>query len=904
MTPSLALSIGAAYIGLLFLIAFISDRRARRAGVRGQVPAWVFTLSISVYCTSWTFYGSVGLASRSGLEFTAIYLGPTLIFLGWWFLLRKIVRITKEQRLTSIADFISSRFGRSASVAAAATLIALIASTPYVALQLKAVATSFDLIAGRQAAGAAFWHDTAFWVAAAMALFAVLFGARSGTADEHYPGVISAIAFEAVVKLIALMGVGLFVVLHLRGLDWQSLISPADLQRITTLPDQAGGRWVSLLVLSAIAILCLPRQFQVTAVEAVDEGHFRTAAWLFPLYLLLISAFVIPIAVAGHVFVGADANPDQFVLTVPLALGNESMAMLAFIGGFSSATSMVIVASIALSIMVSNHILVPLVFRLAAQEGRAYLGRRLLTVRQGTIVFVLGIAFLYYRTAGQSDALAAMGLIAFVGVAQFFPPLLAAVFWRQAAERGALAALVIGGGLWAYTLLLPTLFPDAPWIEDGPFGLAMLRPQALLGAAGLDPVAHSLLWSLLGNALALALVSAYARRSPLEHLQERLFVDAFQQSVGAESRVWRRSAGLDELQVLAREVLGDASAKRLFAQSQNPPAGGQQATSALIYAVEQEMAATFGAATARRLVARVARGESLSMDDMAAILDQTQQALDQARALEEKSDQLQETARSLRQALVQLRRLDRFKDAFLAQVSHELRTPMTSLKAFTQILQAEQDLPPATRAKYLHIIAQEADRLTGLLDELLDVQQSTETTQRDKVARIALDQPLTAALDVFVGDQDAGRLHITLAPALADIHVQATSARLRQVFINLISNALKYASTEQRPLRVDIRGERRGDQAILWVSDTGPGIDPTFADSLFLRFTRDGAAQVPGSGLGLAICRQIMLAMNGSIDLATDQGPKDFGGACFELRLPLAEPSTGPSGAPLAKAGN
>lgn len=887
MSLSLALLICGAYMAVLFVLAYLSDRRARLAGVRGRIPAWVFTLSISVYCTSWTFYGSVGLASRSGLEFTAIYLGPTLIFLGWWFFMRKIVRITKQQRLTSIADFISARFGKSSRVAFVATAIALMAATPYVALQLKAVAQSFDLISGRSPTAGILWHDTAFWVAGAMALFAVLFGARSGSADEHYPGVITAIAFEAVVKLLALLAVGIFVLIQLQGIEWTQRIAEADLQRITALPDAAGARWFTLLFLSAIAVVCLPRQFQVTMVEAVDEGHFRTASWLFPLYLLLISAFVVPIAIAGYVFIGADANPDQFVLTVPLHFDNQAMAILAFIGGFSSATSMVIVSSIALSIMMSNHMLVPLIFRVAGERGRALVGKRLLQVRQAAILFVLLFAFIYYRTAGQSDALAAMGLIAFVGVAQFFPAMVLGLFWRQAAERGTFWALLGGLGMWVYTLLLPTLFADSPWVVEGPLGMPILRPQALLGAQDLDPVVHAVLWSLSLNTLLLILISLFARRSPLEQLQERLFVDVYQQNTLAESRVWRRSAAIGDLQILANQVLGRTAAKRLFGQTGG--SDSRQAASTLISSVEQELAASIGAASARTLVSRVSQGESLSVDDMAAILDQTQQAVGYAKQLEEKSTQLETTARSLRQALVQLRRLDRFKDDFLSQISHELRTPMTSLKAFAEILvedskdDGEAALKPAQRGEYLSIIAKESDRLTGLLDELLDVQKTTRATRQDAMRPVSISAAVGDALLTFALPQDQGRLVVRRDPKLDDFKVVASKSRLTQVFINLISNALKYGQNDQ--VRITIEAAQVGQEIHLTVADNGPGIPAELRENVFDRFTRTtDADQIAGTGLGLAICRQILMAMGGSIDLAAPA----HGGACFKICLQAA----------------
>ena len=416
------------YVALLFAVAFIVDRRARTRPIAWLQSPLVYTFSISVYCTSWTFYGAVGSAARSGLEFVTIYLGPTLVFIGWWWLLRKLVRIGRAHRITSIADLISSRYGKSSSLAVLVTVIAVIATTPYIALQLQSVTRSYQVIAG-EADGV----TAAFWIAAGMALFTILFGTRNLDANERHHGVVAAIALEAIVKLGALLAVGIFATFIVAD-GFHDVFADVPAEVIIGTEDIFGPRWVALTFLSATAIICLPRQFQVTVVENIEERHLATASWLFPLYLFGMTLFIMPIAIVGLKVMPEGANPDLFVLTLPLAEQRNELALFAFLGGFSSATSMVIVAAIAVSTMVSNHIVVPVALRLLA-AGRAVRGdvrTLLLLSRRISIAAVLGLGFLYFKVSGGSDALAAIGLIAFVGVAQFLPSLLGGLFWHGA----------------------------------------------------------------------------------------------------------------------------------------------------------------------------------------------------------------------------------------------------------------------------------------------------------------------------------------------------------------------------------------------------------------------------------------------------------------------------------------
>jgi len=541
LSPDLVIAIAVGYVGLLFLIAYVSDRRSRSGKASFLRSPFVYTLAISVYCTSWTFYGAVGSAARNGLEYLAIYLGPSVVFIGWWFILRRLVRISHNQRITSIADLLSSRFGKSSRLAVLITIIAVIGIAPYIALQLKAVTSSIQAIAGvgefpgRSIRGID-EVGLALGVAAAMALFTIFFGTRHVDAKEQHHGVVAAIAFEALVKLTALLAVGCFVIYA--GGGFEAIFARAEAQGIAVITsDTFGSRWVAMNILSVAAIICLPRQFQVTVVENSNENHLRTAAWAFPAYMLLMSIFILPIALFGLTTMPPGASPDMFTLTLPLAANQQGLALFAFVGGFSSATSMIILESIALSIMVSNHIVMPIMLRFTAGkglgEGQA-VSSLLLNSRRFSIVLILFLGFFYFYLTRDSDALAPIGLISFTGIAQFMPAVVAALFWREASQRGATAAIAVGFVLWAWTSFMPSFETSSPLVAslmaEGPWGLGWLRPQALFGLEGIDPLVHAVFWSLFLNTSTLVLVSLFSSPSALERVQAALFMDLFRSS--------------------------------------------------------------------------------------------------------------------------------------------------------------------------------------------------------------------------------------------------------------------------------------------------------------------------------------------------------------------------------------
>ncbi len=875
------------YVALLFAIAFYVDRLSRQGRARWLYSPVVFTLSISVYCTSWTFYGAVGSAARNGLEFITIYLGPTLVFVGWWWLLRKLVRIGRAHKITSIADLISSRYGKSASLGILVTIIALVATTPYIALQLQSVTRSYQVIVGEVNVTA-----TAFAIAAGMALFTILFGTRNLDANERHHGVVAAIAVEAVVKLIALLAVGIFVVFGIAD-GMGSIFKDVDFETVYGKADIFDARWVTLTFLSATAIICLPRQFQVTVVENVDENHLATASWLFPLYLFGMCIFVMPIAIAGLKFLPAGSNPDLYVLTLPLSFDRQDLALLAFIGGFSSATSMVIVAAIAVSTMVSNHIVMPITLRFYEQRQAVSGDVRnlLLTSRRISIAAVLGLGFLYFQLSGGSDALAAIGLIAFVGAAQFMPSLMGGIFWRGATRTGALAGLIVGFVLWAYTLFLPSFGGEVilsnATLEHGLFGINELRPQALFGLNIFDPLVHAVVWSLGMNTLIFMVISSLTQPEPLERLQGALFVDVFRKAPEVPASFTPGQATSEDLFVLAQRIMGAGPARRLFdemAVSQGGVSGQlPYPDDVVISRLERELTGSVGAASAHAMVLRITGQENVGITELMDIADETQRLIETHRQLTEKSNELGQALAQLREANEQLKDIDLKKDEFMSQVSHELRTPMTSILSFSEILLGKENVSEKDQQKFLSIIHDESQRLTRLLDEIIDV---------GRLESGSIDLPLSAVDAVAVIktalDSISGLLrkeHIkVLNSGLSDsTDVFANEDRLRQVLINVLSNAVKYNDSNSPEITLYTHADNK--YLNIDISDNGGGVSREDETTVFEKFRRGQRGEMnPGAGLGLPISRAIMRSMDGDLSLMFNSEQSSF----FRITLKLA----------------
>ncbi|MDZ4138237.1 MAG: ATP-binding protein [Erythrobacter sp.] len=877
-----------AYVAFLFLVAFWVERRAARRAVGWLRSPLVYTLSLSIYCTAWTFYGAVGYAARSGLEFLTIYLGPTLVFVGWWWVLRKLVRIGRRQRVTSIADLISSRYGKSNLLGVIVTVICVVAATPYIALQLQSVTLSFGVFASEVPEG---WvmrdrDSTAVWVAAGLTLFTILFGTRNLDANEQHTGVVTAIAVEAVVKLVALVAVGVFVV-------WGLAAGPADIYaRINASPiadwDLQPSRWVGLTALSAAAVICLPRMFQVLVVENADERHLATASWAFPLYLFLMSLFVVPIAVMGLELLPEGSNPDLFVLTLPLSADRGGLAMLAFLGGFSSATSMVIVAAIALATMVSNHVVMPLwLWVRPARTASGDLRRIVLLARRLSIGGVLGLGYAYFAMSGGSSALAAIGLISFVGVAQILPAMLGGIFWRGATRVGAALGLSIGFVVWAYTLFLPSFGPDAvisaQVFAEGPFGIGWLRPRALFGVQGMDPLIHAMFWSLSLNMTAFALGSVFTFPGPVERVQGAAFVNVFDAEAAGTPGWTQGQADPEALLVMAQRILGDDAALAFFeaaARVQGKAGFLPDPTPAFVEDLERRLSGAVGAATAHAMISQLAGRSAVSVEDLMAVANETAQIMEYSARLEAQQGELTRTARALREANEKLTQLSVQKDAFLSQISHELRTPMTSIRAFSEIMM-EGGMPPEMITKYAGIIHDEAIRLTRLLDDLLDLSVLENGTVQLNLDLANMQQMIDRALGAAAQTRPERVFTIHRDLPTEAIFIRTDADRLTQVFINLISNARKYCDASTPELRISVR--QKAGRVLVDFIDNGAGIAKDNQALIFEKFARlTDQNRAGGAGLGLAICREVLANLGGTITYLPGQG-----GAAFRVSVPL-----------------
>jgi Na+/proline symporter len=811
-----------AYLGTLFAVAFHGDRRADQG--RSVINnGWVYSLSLAVYATSWTYYGGVGSAATTGVGFLPIYLGPTIMLTLGWLVLRRIIRISKRNRITSLADFVSARYGKSSALGGLVAAIAVIGIVPYISLQLKAVSQTFEIIRRQpavfrdaQLSHVPLLQDTALYVALLLAGFTILFGTRHLDATERHEGMVAAVAFEAVVKFIAFIAVGVFVTFFLYdGFgDLFSKASQAGLNNLFTL-HQSSATWIWQNVLSALAIIMLPRQWQIGVVENVAERHVKRAMWAFPLYLLLLSLFVLPIAAAGLLQLSGRADADAYVLALPISGGQEALALLVFLGGLSAATGMIIVETVALSTMVSNSLVLPILLKTRPKLAtRTDLAPLILGIRRTTIVAVMLLGFGYFRVADQATALASIGLVSFAAVAQFAPAILGGLFWKGGTRAGALTGLTAGFVVWAYTSLVPT-FADAGWLpksflQHGPIGIEALRPQALFGVSGMDPLSHTMFWSLVFNLGGYVAISVFGRASAAEKAQAVLFVDALHEPENA--RRWRGRVAVGELRALLERFLGPKTSAAALGTTAPPAA---EADPGMIQHVETVLAGAVGAASARILVASVVGEEQLSVDKVIEMIDEASEVA----ALEERHRLARELHDSVSQALFSMTLHTRAVE--LAAQREGVAPDGPIARGLTELRSLTQGALSEMRASLFQLRpgALHEDGLTEAIRK-----QATAIATRENVT-IEVDAP------------DA-RLPLN----------ERAEDELFRVVQEAVHNSVKHAS----PQRIDIRLGEHPEQAgalLIEVADDGDGFDPAAAreDGMGLPGMRERLARLGGS---------------------------------------------------------
>ncbi len=631
-----------AYILLLFAVASYGDRRSRVVGVPKIGRPVVYALSLAIYCTSWTYFGGVGLASRRGIEFLGIYIGPILMLTLGMPLIRRIVELAKAEKLTSVADFVAARYGKNSTVAMIVAIIALVASVPYIALQLKAVSSSVAVMVNPSdygiGSGNLHFIDLALIVTLLMAGFAVMFGTRHTDATEHQDGLILAVAMESVVKVFAFATVGLTVLFVLFDGPADLMAKAADNLLITSALSYETplSRWLILILLSAFAILLLPRQFHVTVVENRTDRERKVASFLLPIYLVAINLFVLPVAIAGLVTFGGTGNADLYILTLPLHGNLPVVTLITFIGGFSAATAMVIVESVALSIMVSNDIIIPVFLRRklmaarSAHGGRADFTRALLNIRRLAIFAVLLLGYGYYRMADTQSGLASIGLLAFAAIAQVAPALFGGLIWRRANARGAILGMCLGFAAWAYLLFVPSLGgPDNSHIAAAVLNF-LIPGTGIFSGPETDPLVNATIFSLALNMLAFVLGSLSRNPRPVERLQAGIFVKRHLRSEFA-TRGWKTRVSVGDLKATIARYLGEERMQRSFSHYERTAGrrfeDDQPADMALVHFSEQLLGSAIGSSSARLVLSLILQKAEDASADTAFLLDQASEAL-------------------------------------------------------------------------------------------------------------------------------------------------------------------------------------------------------------------------------------------------------------------------------------
>ena len=940
------------YVCTLFAIALWVERGSIRARRLARSP-YTYSLALAVYCTSWTYYGSVGSAGTDGYFFLTIYLGPTLAMVLWSVLLRKMVRLKNAYRLTSIADLISARYGKSQSLAALATTVAVVGTMPYIALQLRAVTSSFQVIAGAASAhGSWLARHVGIIVVLLMIVFTIVFGARRLDPTERHEGLLLALATECLVKLLAFLSVGVFVTFFLfdgPGQLFEQLASSRfhDFLQPRNPGLSAAFTFFSFLVLAMSAIQFLPRQFHVAVVENGDETHVATAAWVLPLYLLLINVFVIPLAGAALLGGVPSSQIDTSVLQLPLRNGQRWLGLLVFLGGFSAATGMIIVEGLAVSTMVTNHLLLPII------ESMRRLGpwrRSLLRVRWAAIAAVLLAGYLFERAVGQSYSLASIGIISFAAVVQFAPSILGGLFWRRGGGAGALMGMAAGSIIWFYTLLLPTLVHSnrlpLSLLNEGPFGITWLKPEALFGMSGLHPIAHGTLWSLLCNVSLYILGSLSWRQSQSEQRLAESFVGILvanplpplweedQASVSLADkhpmieallcRYFSRSEAVEirlrceknlSLSPEARVSVAGLAAlygeiERILAGSIGAAAASHAVRQALVYSPEE-------AAKLPRVYTRILANLKVSPADLkrrinyaqehAAFLE-AQAALLEARveertaALIESNRQLQAEVQERQRAQQDLSRSNAELEQFAYVASHDLQEPLRTVASYLQLIERRyKDQLDSDANDFIGFAVDGAKRMQSLINDLLLFARiGTRGKAFVPTPCGRLVQTVLKDLQLAIADTGA-KITVGVLPAIVGDDVQ-----LQQLFQNLIGNAIKFHGSGvptvdiqatrvgelPEPAQTDAHGGPPGPapatepSAGTWqfsVADNGIGIEERHIGQIFRLFHRlHTRAAYPGNGIGLALCKKIVERHQGRIWVQSSPGQ----GSTFFFTLP------------------
>lgn len=878
------------YLAVLFFIAHWAEKKGNSKWTNNP---YVYTLSLAVYCTAWTYYGSIGVAADSGLGYLPIYLGPIIIAPSWILILKKIIRISRVNKIASIADFISLRYGNSRFLGAIVTVICLTGILPYIALQLKAISETFHVVT-KTTTSSYIFDDTTTYVAIALALFSSYYGTRYVDASEKRKGIVTAVAMESVLKLVFFVIIGVYVTFFVfDGFD--DIYQKAALLEHFKERNTIGGlpqaiNWFLFCLLSMFAIFLLPRQFQVSVIENNRENHINTAVWLFPLYLLIFNLFVYPIAWGGNIlFEGQEVNSDTYSLLIPQLFDEKTLTVMVFLGGFSAAISMIVVSSIGLSTMVTNNVLIPYNLLGKLKSDETISNTTIVNSRKIGIFSLIIASYLIYRFFGLDYSLVSIGLVAFVIIAQLAPAFFGALFWRRGSRLGAVYSILVGFVICIYTLLIPYSIgisnSSSTFISEGFMGISLLKPFQLFGLDYLQPVPHALFWSLLFNSATYFAVSVSFKGNYRERNYAEMFVDINKYITNHENAfIWKGTAYRNDIEKVLIRFLGEHRTKRamtIFNVKYNVDKDVELADARLIKFSENLLTGHIGTASARILISSVVKEEKITLPEVLKILEESKENIIINKKLTETSNELKEITDKLKNANESLMVKDKQKDEFLDTVTHELRTPITAIRAASEILHDDDDIPDELKKQFLQSIISESDRLNRLIDKILDLEKFE--TGKQTISPTLNNLVVTIENAIEPLQHLIKNKHITIhIESKESVKAYYDEDRIFQVVTNLLSNAIKFCPDSDGLITIQVM--EKEDFIYTFVQDNGKGIHPNDFETIFDKFYQSVNQNIKkpvGSGLGLAICKQIVEHHKGKI--WSEPSNK---GACIVFTLP------------------
>ena len=855
------------YLALLFFIAHSAEKK--KSNFWANNP-YVYSLSLAVYCTAWTYYGSIGVAANQGLEYLAIYVGPIIIIPAWIYINTKIIRISRVNKISSIADFISLRYGNSRSLGALIAVVCILAIIPYIGLQIKAISDTFHLVTKSESTDNVF-TDTATYVVILIAIFSSYYGTRYVDASEKRLGIVSALAVESFLKLVFFIILGIFVTYGIFN-GFEDIYTKAskleDFARKNTFNGLEGSfNWLLTSLLSMSAIFLLPRQFHTTIIENRKEKHLKTAIWLFPLYLLVFNFFVFPVAWGGKIlFQGENVNPELYSILIPQKFGNILIAVMVFLGGLSASISMIIISSITLSVMLSNNVIIPYgwidTFK---KKSENFNTKNIVNIRKISIFSLIILAFIFYKYLIVQSSLFSVGLVSFVLIAQLGPAFFASIFWKRGTYNGAVTGILAGIFICYFNLIIPQYIQaiDPDFISNKNQFLNFFRIPYL------STISQVFFWSILVNSLLFAIISVSSKGDYRERNYAEIYVDIdhyIQNHEGAY--IWRGKANVSDIEKILVRFLGERKTKqaiKIFNLKYNITDETNTADARLIKFSENLLAGRIGTASAKILVEGVTKEDKISLPEVLKILEESKENITLNRKLTEQSRQLRRLSEDLQIANYSLIEKDKQKDDFLDSVAHELRTPITAIRAAGEILLDDDEIPTEIKKDFLGNIISESDRLNEIINDILYLDKLENGNIKLNIQENNIIETYQKALKPITHLMQKKNIHLSEIDLLNQKMYFYDEARIIQVFQNILGNAYKFTENDGM---IQTKFQEVDHKLKISIFNTGKKVPEEDIELIFDKFYQSKNQNIRkpvGTGLGLAICKKIIDAHQGKI---------------------------------------